>query len=103
MCDSLLVTYFSRKGINKRGRIDGNNLLNNILKGLHNFNTTDFLTNKKASKKEKEILSEYDQYNTNSCSINKSKISTKSNVLKNSIIFTTEKSLNDFKIEHKEK
>ena len=61
------------------------------------------MTNRKASKKEKEILREYDQYNANSFSINKSKIRTKSNVLKNSILLTIEKSLNDFKIEHKEK
>ena len=74
-----------------------------MLKGLCNFSKTDLLTKKKARKNEKEILNEYDQYKTNSFSINKIKIIKRSNVLKNSIIFTIEKSLKDFKIEHKEK
>ena len=73
-----------------------------MLKGLYNFSRTDLLTKKKARKNEKEILNEYDQYKTNSCSINKIKIIKRSNVLKNSIRFTIEKSLKDFKIEHKE-
>ena len=70
---------------------------------MYNFIRTDLLTKKKARKNEKEILNEYDQYKTNSCSINKIKIIKRSNVLKNSIRFTIEKSLKDFKIEHKEK
>ena len=54
-------------------------------------------------RKEKETLKEYDQYNVNSFSIKKNKITTSINVLQNSIVFTRENSLKDFKIEHKEK